>query len=334
MVAQKSAEGQAASSVSRRSFLAATASLAGSACLPGASAKEPNKPLLIPPGAAPARVVRVRAAGVLNDSDVHRQILREMLDAALAGLFPETETPEQAWKSVLEANDIIGLKFNQSGQGNIGTTATMADVLITSLLAAGFSATQIVCLEAPEAVTSRFGTLHPRPGYGRSTIDFGSGADRFSAVLGQITAIINIPFLKTHNIAGMTGALKNLSHGLIKHPARYHANGCSPFIADIVGSEAIRPKLRLTIVDALRVVYKDGPSASVENIAGEGLLLASQDPVAVDAVGLETINAIRAKRGLDAIVAEGETLPYLEVAHRAGLGIAALQGIGVSNVIV
>ena len=81
--------------------------------------------------------------------------------------------------------------------------------------------------------------------------------------------MINVPFIKTHNIAGMTCGLKNLSHALVKHPAHYHANGCSPFIGDIVAADPIRKKLKLTIVDAFRVVFQGGPAARVENLHPE-----------------------------------------------------------------
>lgn len=285
----------------------------------------------MPAGLPQAHVVRVRSKQVVYEAKVHWQILREMLDAVILGLFPSSN-PNEAWTKAFKPGDVIGLKFNRSGQVGIGTAEAMAEAVITALLTAGFDAEQIVCIEAPAAVTKRLGTRPARPGYAKTKTDFGSGSDEFAAVLDQITALINIPFLKTHNISGMTCGLKNLSHGLVKHPARHHANGCSPFIADIVATEAIKSKLRFTIVDALRVVYADGPSASVENISDEGILLASKDPVAVDAVGVDTLNAIRAKERLDPIVERGATLPFLAAAHRRSLGIALPQGINVNRV--
>ena len=139
--------------------------------------------------------------------------------------------------------------------------------------------------------------------------------------------MISVPFLKTHNIAGMTCSLKNLSHGLIKHPARYHKNHCSPFIADIVAAEPIRSKLRLTLVDAMRVVYVGGPQATAPALANEGVLIMSRDPVAADTVGLDVLNRARERVGLAKTAASGAEIPYLAVAHRAGLGIAVRHGI-------
>ena len=61
----------------------------------------------------------------------------------------------------------------------------------------------------------------------------GGPRDRLAGVLDQVTAIVNVPFLKTHNLAGMTCCLKNLSHALVKHPAQFHTGGCKE-VADIV----------------------------------------------------------------------------------------------------
>ena len=169
--------------------------------------------------------------------------------------------------------------------------------------------------------------------YDSQTTDFSSGADNFASVLRQITALISVPFLKSHNIAGMTCSLKNLSHGLIKHPARYHGNRCSPYIADIVAAKPIRSKFRLTIVDAMRVVYEGGPRANAHSLANEGVLIMSRDPVAADAVALGVLNRARERSGLAKIVDSAEEIPHLAAAHRSGLGVAIRHGIKIVRVL-
>ncbi len=255
-------------------------------------------------------------------------IAREMLEAALTTLT-RTGSVTDAWHMLLEPDDVIGLKLNRSGQALLGTSETIAGVVIESIVAAGWPPTQIVCIEAPEGVSARHGTSLPRLGYDAQVTDFGSGRDQLAAVLKQVSALIDIPYLKTHNLATLTCSLKNLSHGLIKHPARFHRSGCSPFVADIVALEQIRGKLRLCLVDALRVVYADGPSPTVNTISDEGVLLASLDPVAIDSIGLCMLNDIRQPRGLDPIAYRAEDVGYLAAAHRLGLGIALTHGIEV-----
>lgn len=319
-------------SISRRRFLAMTATAAGASFVHRAKAQTPESRLIIPRGTPRSRVVRVRSSYVVRGPTVHGRLLAEMFDAAMSALIPGAPEPTEAWRSLLKPEDIIGIKFNRSTQDVLGTTPALADVLIRSIVNAGWPASQIVCIEAPSATVARLKTAPSRPGYSSTVTSFGSGSDQFAAVLDQVTALIDVPYLKTHNIAGVTCAMKNLSHGLIKHPARFHANGCSPYIADIVGSEPIKGKLRLCVVDALRAVFDGGPGASVDTISDEGVLLVSVDPVATDATGVALLNETRRRVGLPPIAGLPEDVAYLAAAHRRGLGVAVPHGIDVVRV--
>lgn len=312
--------------LSRRRFLKVTASAAGGSLLQPLARAAPESELRMPRGRPPSRVVQVQSRQVVDGPVVHAALASEMLQKALTSLTG-TSTIGQAWQSILKPDDVIGLKFNLSGQEVIGTTSTLADVLIGSIVQAGWRSAQIVCIEAPDGTEARHGTTPAHQGYDSSPTDFGSGADQYASVLRQVTALIDVPYLKTHNIAQMTCTLKNLSHGLIKHPARYHRNGCSPFVADIVSAPPIRSKLRLCLVDAFRVVYARGPDATTETISDEGILLASFDPVATDTVGLARLNDIRRRFQLGPIARSGSEVGYLAEAHRRGLGIALWHGI-------
>lgn len=293
-------------------------------------------PLRLPVGASPARVVSVHGERVISEGLVVRQILSEMLDALLTGVT-ESDSPAQAWRALLRPGDVVGIKFNRSGQAELGTTGSLAAVMVESLIASGFSAKQIVCIEAPAEVAQRYGTTPAIVGYEAEPTDFGSGADQLALALRQVTALIDVPFCKTHNIAGMTGCLKNLSHGLVKHPARYHGNRCSPYIADIVSLPAIKDKLRLCVVDALRVVFDGGPIPSPSGTAPTGVLLGATDPVAADVIGLGLIDEARRSGAHPPIglASAGEArLPFLVDAHRRGLGIALRRGIEVETRLV
>jgi len=292
-------------------------------------AGDPSEKLLVDPGAKPAEVRHSRSRFAIDGPIVHPEMFRELLEAAVAGLLG-TPSLSEAWKKLFRPDDIIGLKFNQSGQDVIATTATVAEIFVDSLVRAGFSTRQIVCIEAPASSAVHEVTTPAAKGYGTVSEDFVSGSDEFARVLSQVTAIINIPYLKTHNITGLTCALKNLSHGLVKHPARYHKNGCCPYIADINLHPRIRKKVRLCVVDALRVVFDRGPEASASTLSNEGILLATTDPVAADTVGLTILNEIRAARGLQPVARSAAQVAYLADAHRKGLGIAARHGIHVS----
>lgn len=317
--------------LSRRRFLELTAvSIAGTASVASQATRALDPELAVPPGAPRARVVEIHSADVVSESIVHPAVLREMIATALVAVT-QTKDVNLAWKALLSPNDIVGLKFNRSGSSAIGTSEHVARALVESLISAGWPADQIVCIEAPHGFVVESGTLPPAHGFDPAEVKFGSGRDQLAAVLNQITAIIDVPFLKTHNIAGLTCCLKNLSHGLVKHPARYHDHGCSPFIADIVNLDQIRGKLRLCLVDALRPVFDGGPQPTTGAISNAGILLASVDPVAADTVGLAHLNQIRQSEGLDPIARSAAEIPYLLTAHRKGLGIAALHAITIDR---
>lgn len=321
------------SELSRRRFLGAAASLAGGALLPAARAEAQSQHLRLMTRNKSSRVVQVRNRYVVNGPEIHHHLLLEMVEKALGTLTGQS-TIKASWQQILDPDDIVGFKFNRAGYQVIATSNAMVDALVSSLIKAGWSKEQIVLIEAPPGAVARHGTQLMFTGYDAAETDFGSGSDALASVLQQITALIDVPFLKTHNICGLTGALKNLSHGLTKHPARFHGNGCSPYIPDIVATPTIHKKLRLCMVDALRVVYDGGPKATPDTISDEGMLLVSLDPVAVDTLGLAILNDIRSRYNLPVIARSAEGIGYLAEAHRRGLGMAVWHGIELIRVSV
>ena len=63
--------------------------------------------------------------------------------------------------------------------------------------------------------------------------------------LDQVTALVNVPLLRTHNISGMSGCLMNLAFSLVRRPGRYYAKGCTPFVADVLSLPQVRAKTRI-----------------------------------------------------------------------------------------
>jgi hypothetical protein len=128
--------------------------------------------------------------------------------------------------------------------------------------------------------------------------------------------IINLPVLKDHRSAGVTLALKNLSHGMNNNVARSHLadivhglqgagqmvtgpNQCNTFIPRAVAQHALRQKATLHILDGLIGVYEGGPGCWNKTWGTwrhKGLFFAT-DPVALDHVGWDLIDAKRAQMG-------------------------------------
>ncbi len=317
--------------LSRRGFLAgATAAAAGMAV------GGPDWALANPPATQPATapaappepwVTQARCENVIEGRIIQTAILQEMIEWCLITLT-RTSTAQEAWQRILRPDDVVGLKFNRSGAEGLGTTPDFARVLIRSIVEAGWRPEQLVPIEVPTTIYAETGTTKPSTDWDDDEVDFGSGRDRLASVLRQVTALVNIPFLKTHNIAGITGCLKNLSHALVKHPARFHDNGCSPYIGDIVALPQIRNKLRVHIVNALRSVFDGGPEAHDSLTWQSGIVWAGFDPVALDTVGLDLINQHRKrKRQLPYVDADRRRVDYLHKAAARGLGCGTMYEI-------
>ena len=100
--------------------------------------------------------------------------------------------------------------------------------------------------------------------------------------------IINLPKLKTHQMMGMTGAVKNLFGavvGLRKPHVHLQAGADKGFFALMLLelAEEIRPAL--TIVDGVLAMEGDGPGSG--DPIQLGVLLAGVEPLAVDVVAAE-----------------------------------------------
>src|ERR1700733_15812308 len=88
-------------------------------------------------------------------------------------------------------------------------------------------------------------------------------------VTRRVNKLVMLPVVKDHGSAGVTGALKNMSHGLVNNVARSHStpdtNACNQFIPQVVAHPILRKKCVLQIMDGIRAVYQGGPFALEAN---------------------------------------------------------------------
>ena len=316
--------------LTRRDFLKQTAMTAGVASAPGRAIAQALANAQPNADEHRSSVVQVRSERLLTSRGVHEDLLFDLIEILLCRLGGN-EDAASVWKSLLKPDDIIALKFNRNGAQTIGTNDAMLRALVRSLGNAGFDPKQLVAIEVPQGVREETACAAPVSGWSDKEYDFGSGKDRLASWLNQVTAIINVPFLKNHNISAMTCCLKNLSHALVKHPAQFHKNGCSPYIGDIVALPEVRDKLRIHIANGIRVVFEGGPEAKEEYLWDARLLLGGFDPVAVDTVGVQILNRVRYKLELGTILPNAEVPDYLKAADSAGLGTCELHRIDVEK---
>jgi uncharacterized protein (DUF362 family) len=154
-------------------------------------------------------------------------------------------------------------------------------------------------------------------------------------VTRMVNKFVTIPVLKDHRSAGVTLALKNLSHGLNNNVARSHVSGvvrrdgqtsgpnqCNTFIPTAVAQPLIRQKATLHILDGLIGVYEGGPGSWNKTWATwpyRSLFFAT-DPVALDHVGWDILDAKRAREGWPSVARMGllHDMPAADPYLRAG----------------
>jgi uncharacterized protein (DUF362 family) len=116
--------------------------------------------------------------------------------------------------------------------------------------------------------------------------------------------VINVPIAKHHNLAKYTAAMKNWYGSLGGRRNRLHQN-IDVSIADL--ATFIQPTL--TIVDAVRVLLRNGPQGgNIADAKDMNTIIATTDQVAADAYGCQLIGRTP------------DEIPYIKMGHERGLG--------------
>jgi len=263
---------------------------------------------------------------VVRGQKIHQSSLEIIL---ATGLMDVTgcDDPNDAWAQLLAPDDIIALKFSPVASEVLATNQAVAAALIASLTQAGFSREQIMLVgfEEPPAVAA--GTRPCPYGWQENLTDFGSDRDYLALWMQEATAIINVASLMDDGILGMRGVLANATLDAVKQPGRLYVNGVDPFLCDIYAHPVVGGKVRLHILNALRVLAWGGPMGQERYIYEYGSLLLSEDPVALDQVALHLLYRARRNVPLPKGVDESVKAPYLETAHAYGLGCNDLNQI-------
>ncbi|MBI5480226.1 MAG: DUF362 domain-containing protein [Deltaproteobacteria bacterium] len=314
---------------------------AGAGASPGSTVSDPPR-VAGSPGRP--RVVVVKAKRTLTSGyDADRGALRTMLAAGLTAL---TGAPDAgaALRRFFKQGETVGLKVNGLAGRQAATHFELVDEVAALLRGIDVAGEHQVAFDrlSADLVAAGF-TPNDRGdayrcqgndalGYEEEPALMPSSASRLCRVLTErITGVLNLPVLKQHMLSGVTGALKN-QFGCIDNPNKMHLERCDPYIAEVNAIPQIRSKQRLIVMDALRPVVDLGPSYQPGMAEAAHALLLGVDPVAIDTVGLELLEALRKRRGLPPL-AGGQLDPiHLQTAARMGLGVAERARIEVVTV--
>ena len=319
------------------------------------------------PGPFPGRVVGVEHPGCIVSGVYQADPVRKMMEKGMTSL---TGAPgwTDAWRSFFEKGDVVGIKVCPVGGARLSSDASVLHNIIDGLKEAGVAARDVIVFNryreetfnagidkwVPSGVRMEFASEK----YNEVQLDMeGYDRDHFmemaivkpgedindpryrrshvcKVVTQQINKFINLPVLKHHQSAGVTIALKNMSHGMVNNVNRSHltptSNVCGIFIPSVVSVPVIREKAVLHICDGVKASYHGGPGARPQFVWEHKTMYFSTDPVALDKTGLKVIDTKRAEVGMASIALSKPDnasrflncqVEHIEIAGQAGLGV-------------
>ena len=258
---------------------------------------------------------------------------RMLIETGLKGLSGRDSVADAVGKYLPSGK--IGMKVNCLSRLNptpVAMTEAIADVLVDT----GFDENDIIIWERTSRELEQagyklnassfgircLGTDANGYGYGQTFYSSGKVNSRISRVLTDLIDYnINLPVLKDHSIAGLSGCLKNM-YGAVNNPNKYHGDNCDPYAADVSNLEPIKKRHRLSIVDATRIQYNGGPGFDSRYLFYYNGLVMSSDPVAADSICLEILEHLRAEDNLPPLEKVGRPVNFLRTAEQEGVGVA------------
>ena len=318
------------------------------------------------PGLFRGRVVAVEHPGCIIAGRYQAEPVQQMMRKGMTELTG-ADASADAWRMFVQPGDVVGIKVNPVGQPHVISAAEVVREMIAGLNAAGIKNKDIVVYDryhdqffkagfdkwlpdgvrTSNAVADYDDVQQSIEGYDPDHyMDMalalpGQDATNLTArrsyaanfISKEINKLINLPVLKDHQSAGVTLALKNLSHGLVNNVCRSHSsntlNACGSFIPAVVSMPVIRNRTVLHVLDGVKGLYHGGPGARPQFVWEHRTLYFATDPVALDHICWKAIDQKRSAMGLQT-VAEARPDKYstflsrqpehIEIAGALGLG--------------
>jgi hypothetical protein len=287
---------------------------------------------------ARSRVVRAHHAGVWSGDELVPDALRQMLDASITELTGLNDAHE-AWAALFAPDERVAIKVNAL-RGPCLTHVPLVMAVTACLQAAGVPAEQIVVFDRYTDELKYAGHTINHDGAGvrcYGTNDSGPAARSSSArnehyvtgwrimdadvglseILMSCHALINMPILKTAMLpeVGMTFGMKN-HYGTFDRPANFHGDRFRRGVTGLNALPPIKERTRLVIGDVLTPkMYRPRQIVGVENT-----ILASFDPVAHDAVGLQMTSEALTAGGRNPAATTTSASLWLAKSAELGLG--------------
>jgi uncharacterized protein (DUF362 family) len=321
------------------------------------------------PGPYKGRVIDVEHPGSIVNGVYQKEPVTAMVRRGMQELTGADGWVD-AWKRFFEPGDVVGIKVNPVGMPHVISAPEVLREIIAGVMSTGVKAQDIVVYDRyrrqflqagfdkwlPEGVR----WMHAAEDYEEIQLGI-EGYDRdhymemalvqpgqdlqnltmrrsFASnfITKSVNKLINLCLLKDHQSAGVTLALKNLSHGLVNNVCRSHSsfslNACGAFIPAVVQIPTIRNKAVLHILDGIKGLYHGGPGAKPQFVWEHKHMYFATDPVALDHVGYRAIDAKRLAVGKSKLV-DDKPDQFSHFIHRQPehIEIAGAMGLGEWN---
>jgi hypothetical protein len=260
---------------------------------------------------APSKVVQARHTGAwtgtpqggTGDNDLLvPEVLRQMLYASITELTG-LDDARDAWAALFAPDERTAIKVNTIEGSAVWTHVPLVMAVTECLEEAGVPAEQIVVFDRANSELRNAGYSIKRDGPGTRCYGTGDTPDegdyvagwelvgssiQLSDILLQCDALINVPILKSHSMAGLSFAMKN-HYGTFDRPWDFHrGQAIRRGVAELNALPPIKDRTRLIIGDVLAastVPRSTRPYWTLDAV-GDSILM-SFDPVAHDTVGLQ-----------------------------------------------
>ena len=266
----------------------------------------------------------------MDGLDENAGVTGRMVDALIRTITGRSDTAS-AWREIAGPKDRVGIKVTTAGGPYFSTRRGVVAAVVAGLKTAGVqniivwdrdSATLRACGFTPQRLGCEVRGIDPPRGWDRrasfqapvlgkliwgdllfkekltATPDSPlSSKSHLCTILSRdVTRFINIPALSDEPGCGVGGALHSAVVGNVDNWRRFTVFGESgaSAIPDIYADPRIGEKCALHLLDALAVTYAGGPGPNPQNSAIHTTLYASQDPVALDSIGLRLLEKWRA----------------------------------------
>ena len=291
----------------------------------GQSISVPNRP------PQPPATVAIIQDSSLNYSTMMSQALEAALGpGGIANLVHSGDTvlikPNLVYSTAAAVTDwhVIKALVDQIKQVNGGAQIIIADGSASTDFATVLTVAGLTTANFPGVTFANFNDTTTNPTNTYVLADSRTGAsEQISALITDATVYIDMPKMKTHYHAGMTGALKNLGIGTGPLPLWNAGTGGSAkwglhhdIRSEIVDHVACRVP-DLTVMDAIQAMEGQGPISG--SAVALNMVLAGKDPVAVDAVA-STIMGIPPVQITHMVLAANENIGVMDLSNIATTG--------------